>query len=409
MEKTVGAVENRPLNENRWHYTFKHRFFPDYFQTYGLGFFEYFQLSEDIGAEPLPILNCGLVCQYQNDPDQQVSLSKLDSYIQDALDLIEFANGDVTTTWGKVRADMGHPAPFNLKFLGIGNEQWGPEYPERLKQFVEVLRKAHPEIKIVGSSGPQSEGKDFDYLWPEMKNLKVDLVDEHFYRPESWFLAQGNRYDNYDRKGPKVFAGEYACHGKGKKWNHFNAALMEAAFMTGLERNADVVHMATYAPLFAHVEGWQWRPDLIWFDNLNSVRTCSYYVQQLYSHNKGTHVLPLTMDKKAVSGQEEGQDGLFASAVWDKDEKACIVKIANTSDKAQPVSVTFNGLKKSDKLVEGKCITLQSADLDKDNTVEHPNVITPKESDVTIEGNVLNVEMAPKTFVLYKFVKASNK
>ena len=174
-KKTVGAVENRPLNENRWHYTFKHRFFPDYFQTYGLGFFEYFQLSEDIGAEPLPILNCGLVCQYQNDPDQQVSLSKLDSYIQDALDLIEFANGDVTTTWGKVRADMGHPAPFNLKFLGIGNEQWGPEYPERLKQFVEVLRKAHPEIKIVGSSGPQSEGKDFDYLWPEMKlRLFVD-------------------------------------------------------------------------------------------------------------------------------------------------------------------------------------------------------------------------------------------
>ena len=163
-KKTVGAVENRPLNENRWHYTFKHRFFPDYFQTYGLGFFEYFQLSEDIGAEPLPILNCGLICQYQNDPDQQVSLSKLDSYIQDALDLIEFANGDVTSTWGKVRADMGHPAPFNLKFLGIGNEQWGPEYPERLKQFVEVLRKAHPEIKIVGSSGPQSEGKDFDYL-----------------------------------------------------------------------------------------------------------------------------------------------------------------------------------------------------------------------------------------------------
>lgn len=303
---------------------------------------------------------------------------------------------------------MGHPAPFNLKFLGIGNEQWGPEYPERLKQFVEVLRKAHPEIKIVGSSGPQSEGKDFDYLWPEMKNLKVDLVDEHFYRPESWFLGQGNRYDNYDRKGPKVFAGEYACHGKGKKWNHFNAALMEAAFMTGLERNADVVHMATYAPLFAHVEGWQWRPDLIWFDNLNSVRTCSYYVQQLYAHNKGTHVLPLTMDKKAVSGQE-GQDGLFASAVWDKDEKAYIVKIANTSEQTQPVSLTFNGLKKSDKLVEGKCITLQSADLDKDNTVEHPNVITPKESAATVEGNVLNVEMAPKTFVLYKFVKASNK
>ena len=404
-KNSVGPVEDRPLNSNRWEYTFPYRFFPDYFQSYGMGFYELFLLAEDMGAEPLPVLNCGLAC---HDPKAHVPVDQLDSYIQDALDLIEFANGDTNTKWGKLRADMGHPAPFNLKFMAIGNEQWGPEYPARLKPFVEAIRKAHPEIKIIGSSGPQSEGKDFDYLWPEMKKLKVDLVDEHFYRPEDWFLKSGNRYDNYDRKGPKVFAGEYACHGKGKKWNHFNAALMEAAFMTGLERNADVVHMATYAPLFAHVEGWQWRPDLIWFDNLNSVRTCSYYVQQLYSHNKGTHVLPLTMDKKAVSGQE-GQDGLFASAVWDKDEKACIVKIANTSDKAQPVSVTFNGLKKSDKLVEGKCITLQSADLDKDNTVEHPNVITPKESDVTIEGNVLNVEMAPKTFVLYKFVKASNK
>ena len=146
-----------------------------------------------------------------------------------------------------------------------------------------------------------------------MKRLKADLVDEHFYRPESWFLAQGARYDNYDRKGPKVFAGEYACHGKGKKWNHYHAALLEAAFMTGLERNADIVHMATYAPLFAHVEGWQWRPDMIWFDNLNSVRTTSYYVQQLYAQNKGTNVLPLTMNKKNVTGAE-GQNGLFASA-----------------------------------------------------------------------------------------------
>ena len=180
-----------------------------------------------------------------------------------------------------------------------------------------------------------------------MKRLKVDLVDEHFYRPENWFLNQGTRYDNYDRKGPKVFAGEYACHGKGKKWNHFNAALLEAAFMTGLERNADIVHMATYAPLFAHVEGWQWRPDMIWFDNLNSVRTVSYYVQQLYGHHKGTNVLSLTMDKKPVAGTE-GQNGLFASAVYDKDKKEIIVKVANTSDKAQPLSLKFEGLKKQD-------------------------------------------------------------
>ena len=132
-KKSVGPVENRPLNENRWQYTFTHRFFPDYYQSYGLGFYEYFLLSEEMGAAPLPILNCGLSCQYQNsDPKAHVAVCDLDSYIQDALDLIEFANGDINTTWGKVRADMGHPAPFNLEFIGIGNEQWGVEYPERL-------------------------------------------------------------------------------------------------------------------------------------------------------------------------------------------------------------------------------------------------------------------------------------
>lgn len=404
-KKSVGPVENRPLNENRWQYTFTHRFYPDYYQSYGLGFYEYFLLSEEMGAAPLPILNCGLACQYQNDdPKAHVEVCNLDSYIQDALDLIEFANGDVTTTWGKVRADMGHPAPFNLKFLGIGNEQWGKEYPERLEPFIKALRKAHPEIQIVGSSGPNSEGKEFDYLWPEMKRLKADLVDEHFYRPESWFLSQGARYDNYDRKGPKVFAGEYACHGKGKKWNHFNAALLEAAFMTGLERNADIVQMATYAPLFAHVEGWQWRPDMIWFDNLNSVRTVSYYVQQLYAQNKGTNVLSLSMNKKPVTGAE-GQNGLFASAVYDKDKNELIIKIANTSNSAQPISLNFEGLKKQDVLSDGRCIKLRSLDLDKDNTLEQPLAITPQETTVSIDGHVFATELEPNTFALYKFTK----
>ena len=404
-KNTVGPVENRPLNENRWHYTFPHRFFPDYFQTYGLGFYEFFLLSEEIGAEPLPVLSCGLACQFQNESEEaHVKVCDLGSYIQDALDLIEFANGDVNTKWGKLRAEMGHPEPFNLKFIGIGNEQWGPEYPEHLKPFVEAIRKAYPDMNIIGSSGPNSEGEQFDYLWPEMAKLKVDLVDEHFYRPEKWFLAEGMRYDKYDRKGPKVFAGEYACHGKGKKWNHFNAALLEAAFMTNIERNADIVHMATYAPLFAHVEGWQWRPDMIWFDNLKSVRTCSYYVQQLYSHNKGTNVVPLTMDKKPVGGQE-GQDGLFASAVWDNDSKEYIVKVINTSDKAQPVTLDFKGLKKKNKLTNGKCITFHSDNLDADNTVDSPNVVLPKESKVSIEGTVFNTEVGAKTFAIYKFTK----
>lgn len=406
-KKTVGPVENRPLNENRWHYTFQHRFFPDYYQSYGMGFYEFFLLSEEIGSEPLPVLSCGLACQFQNsDPHAHVAVCDLDSYIQDALDLIEFANGAVTTKWGKVRADMGHPAPFNLKFIGIGNEQWGSEYPERLEPFMKAIRKAHPEIKIIGSSGPDSEGKQFEYLWPEMKRLKADLVDEHFYRPESWFLSQGARYDNYDRKGPKVFAGEYACHGKGKKWNHFNASLLEAAFMTGLERNADIVHMATYAPLFAHVEGWQWRPDMIWFDNLKSVRSVSYYVQQLYAHNKGTNVVPLTMNNKPVTGAE-GQKGLFASAVWDKDSQSYIVKVVNTSDEAQPLSLTFAGMKKKEVLSKGVCIKLQSTDPDKDNTLDNPQAIVPVQTEVSAMGNAFDTQIEPKTFAVYKFVKTT--
>ncbi|MDE6325013.1 MAG: carbohydrate binding domain-containing protein, partial [Duncaniella sp.] len=411
-KNTVGPVENRPVNENRWHYTFPHRFYPDYYQSGGLGFYEYFLLSEEIGAEPLPVLSVGLACQFQNrDAKAHVPVDELQPYIQDALDLIEFANGDTSTKWGALRAEMGHPAPFNLKLIAIGNEQWGPEYPEHLAPFVTAIRKAYPDIRIVGSSGPDSEGEQFDYLWPEMKKLGADLVDEHFYRPEKWFLAQGNRYDNYDRKGPKVFAGEYACHGKGKKWNHFNAALLEAAFMTGLERNADIVHMATYAPLFAHVEGWQWRPDMIWFDNSDSFRTASYYVQQLYAQNKGSNVLPLTMNGKPVAGNED-QNGLFASAVIDKKTGEYIVKVANTSDTPQEVTINLNGLKKMRQDITAATVTtLSSDDINADNTLDNPGRVVPVTKAipaadlgaVTKGVFTYNTTLAPKTFSVYKF------
>ncbi|MDR3219197.1 MAG: carbohydrate binding domain-containing protein [Dysgonamonadaceae bacterium] len=402
-KKTIGPVENRPLNENRWHYTFPHRFYPDYYQSLGLGFYEFFLLSEDIGAAPLPVLSCGLACQFQNDKKEaHVDVAHLGPYIQDALDLIAFANGDVNSEWGKKRAEMGHPAPFNLKFIAIGNEQWGPEYPEHLEPFVKAIRKVYPNIQIIGSSGPNSEGDQFDYLWPEMKRLKVDLVDEHFYRPETWFLSQGTRYDNYDRKGPKVFAGEYACHERGKKWNHFHASLLEAAFMTGLERNADIVHMATYAPLFAHVEGWQWRPDMIWFDNINSVKTASYYVQQLYSHNRGSHVLSLTMGQKPVAGTE-GQNGLFASAAWDAKAREIIVKVVNTSDNAQSLSLNFKGLKKGEKLNGLTATSLHSDGPDKDNSIEFPSLIAPQKKAIRIEGAIYNAVLEAQTFTVYKF------
>lgn len=403
-KNSIGPVENRPLNGNRWLSTFNYRLFPDYYQSYGLGFYEYFLLSEDIGAEPLPVLNVGMACQYQNwnNPKAHVPVDSLQPYIQDCLDLIEFANGDVNTTWGKKRAEMGHPAPFNLKFLAVGNEQWDNLYYERLRPFVKAIKAKYPNIKLIGTSGPDSEGEMFDKGWKAMKELKADLVDEHFYRDEHWFLSHGLRYEDYDRKGPKVFAGEYACHGKGKKWNHFETSLYEAAFMTDLERNADVVDMATYAPLFAHVDGWQWRPDMIWYDNTRMFKTVSYYVQQMYACNKGTNVLPLTMNGKAVAGQE-GQDGLFASAVVDKQKGEVIVKVANTSDKTQEVTLNLNGMKGSRS---ASLTTLQCDNMDAENTLDNPNKIRPVETTATCENKknatVLSDKLPAKSFRMYK-------
>ena len=400
---TVGPVENRPLNNNRWESTFNYRYFPDYFQSYGLGFYEYFLLSEEIGAEPLPVLNVGMACQYQNWNNEKAHAActqeGLQPYIDDCLDLIEFANGSVDTKWGKVRAEMGHPAPFNMKYLAIGNEQWGEFYFERLKPFVEVMREKHPEILIIGTSGPDSEGHNFDIGWAAMKEQKADLVDEHFYRPIDWFKNSMNRYDDYDRTGPKVFAGEYACHDRSKKWNHAGASIYEAAFMTTIERNADIVHMATYAPLFAHVEGWQWRPDLIWFDNLRSVKTVSYYVQQMYAKNKGTHVLTTTLSNPTP----KGEDGVFASAVWDADTQEYVVKVINTTAQTKSVAIKLEGVKRIAGAV--KSITLNCSDYDLENTVDNPNAILPQENDFKMEGTTLNTSVAGKNFVVYRIKK----
>lgn len=410
-KNSVGPAEDRPLNENRWNYTFAHRLFPNYYQTYGLGFYEYFILSEKIGAEPLPILSVGLACQYQNKddaPNAHAALEDLQPYIDEALDLIEFANGATTTKWGKLRADMGHPAPFNLKQIGVGNEQWGELYPVRLKAFMDQIRKKYPEIKICGSSGPSASGEMFDYGWKEMRRLGVELVDEHYYMAPDWFLKNAGRYDNYDRKGPKVFAGEYASHMKGLDgeptvaMNNFGAALSEAAFMTGLERNADVVHQATYAPLFAHVEGWQWRPDLIWFDNLKSVRSVNWYVQMLYSTNKGTNVLSLTEDGKAV----KGEGGLYASAVYDKNTKQYIVKIVNVNEQAKEIALNFKGAK---ALAAGTMTTLHSDNPKATNSLDNPHNVVPQEKAIQANGSNVSVSVPAQTFVVYKFSEMTNK
>ena len=405
-KNSVGPVENRPYNKNRWESTFTYRYYPDYFQSYGLGFYEFFLLSEEIGSEPLPVLNVGMACQYQNWDREAAhapaTLEGLQEYIDDCNDLIEFANGGTDTKWGKLRADMGHPKPFNMKFLGIGNEQWGDFYFKRVKIVADAVRKAHPEIKIIGTSGPDSEGHNFDIGWEAMKRQKADLVDEHFYRPISWFQNEWQRYDKYDRKGPKVFAGEYACHDRGKKYNHAGASIYEAAFMTGLERNADVVHMATYAPLFSHVDGWQWRPDMIWYDNLRVAKSASYHVQALFAQNRGTNVLPV----KNSNFPQKGEDGVLASAVWDKDKGEVIVKVANTFNEQKSVSIVLEGMK---QIGEASVVKLDLSNYDGENTVDNPRLIEPKEEKVDARivqgGNSIAFSLPAKSFYVYKIKK----
>ncbi|MDP4208558.1 MAG: alpha-L-arabinofuranosidase C-terminal domain-containing protein [Bacteroidota bacterium] len=396
-KKTIGPVEDRQLIVNRWNTEFSHRLTPDYFQTFGLGFFEYFQLAEDIGAEPLPILNCGMACQFNT--AEVVPINQLDPYVQDALDLIEFANGDVTSKWGKIRADMGHPAPFNLKMMGVGNENWGPQYLERLKIFTKAIKEKYPHIKLVNSSGTDPNGERFDYLNGELRRMNADIIDEHYYRRPEWFLENAKRYDNYPRNGSKVFAGEYAAQTDKvvsiDNKNSWQAAISEAAFMTGLERNADVVCMASYAPLFAHIDGWQWTPDLIWVDNLRSYGTPNYQVQKLFSLNKGTDVVPILSGNEAITGQ----DGIYATACIDKKTGYLILKIINTSASVQQKDIKIEGASKLDSKV--KVITLKS-ELTAVNSFDAPTTVSPVDSEMGLNGKSLKVSLAPYSFSVFK-------
>jgi alpha-N-arabinofuranosidase len=396
-KKTVGPVEERPILINRWNTEFRHRPTPDYFQSFGLGFFEYFQLAEDLGAEPLPILSCGMACQFNT--GELVPMEELDPYVQDALDLIEFANGPADSPWGKVRNDMGHPAPFNLKYIGVGNEQWGPEYIERYRVFAAAIKEQYPDIVIVSGSGPFPDGEHFEYGMAELKKLDAEIIDEHYYRPAAWFRENATRYDHYDRNGPKIFAGEYAAQSVAiaspENKNNWECALAEAAFMTGLERNADVVVMTSYAPLMAHAEGWQWTPDLIWFDNLQSYGTANYYVQKLFANYPGTDLLSITAGGEAVAGQ----NNLYASAVKDADSNELIIKLVNTSDKTQEVEVEWQG-QKAERAAT--FLTLTSEDLADVNSFEEPEKVSPKESPLKVKATGLQTEMGPYTFTVLK-------
>ncbi len=395
---TVGDLHDRTLLINRWNYEFKHRPTPDYYQSFGLGFYEYFLLSEDLGAEPLPILNCGMACQFNT--GELVPLEELDHYIQDALDLIEFANAPVTTTWGRRRADMGHPAPFNLKMIGVGNEQWGPQYIERYKIFAKTLKEKHPEIILISSAGPSPDGERFEYLWSQLRELRANIVDEHYYMAPRWFQENANRYDSYPRTGPKVFAGEYAAQSVGiaspDNKNNWECALSEAAFVTGLERNADVVRMSSYAPLFGHVEAWQWTPNMIWFDNLRSYGTPNYYVQKLFSANRGSRVLPVSLN----GSKNNGAEGLFASASLDDQANEVILKIVNVGSTAKELRINLAGTRSVSR--NGKEIVLGTTELKAENSLSEPLKISPVEKAITIPAPEFTHSLAPYSLTVLR-------
>lgn len=397
-KKTVGDVDNRKLIINRWNTEFDYRSTPDYYQSFGLGFYEYFLLSEDIGASPLPILNCGMACQFNT--AEVVPVDQLDPYIQDALDLIEFANGPITSKWGKLRASMGHPAPFHLKMMGVGNEQWGPQYVERYTYFAKAIKQQYPDIQLINSTGPYSSGEYFNYLNDTLRKMHADFLDEHYYKPPEWFLQNAKRYDNYDRKGPKIFAGEYAAHSvgvpNGVTKNNWRSALAEAAFMTGLERNADVVNMASYAPLLAHVDGWQWSPDLIWFDNLHSYGTPNYYVQKMFANNRGNEVIPISLDNEVVAGK----DSLYASATLDTKQKVLILKVANTIGKEQSIRLMFDGIKTTPLSVTQTI--LYSKDLNGVNSLANPRAIVPETKMIATSGQLMEINLAANSFSVFR-------
>lgn len=321
-KNTIGALEARTPMRNLW----------GYHQTLGLGYFEYFQFCEDIGAEPLPVLAAGVPCQNSGDggAGQQcgIPLHEMEHYIQDILDLIEWANGDAKTTkWGKVRAEAGHPKPFNLKYIGIGNEDLITDiFEERFTMIFNAIKEKHPEITVIGTVGPYCEGTDYEEGWELASKLNIPMVDEHYYNPPGWFIHNQDFYDKYDRSKSKVYLGEYASHLPGRP-NNLETALSEALYMTSLERNGDVVSMTSYAPLLAKENRTQWNPDLIYFTNSEVKPTVGYYVQQLYGQNAGDQYLP---QQVRLSNQEDAvRKRIAVSVVQNTTQNEVVVKLVN--------------------------------------------------------------------------------
>ena len=381
-KNSIGPVAERPMNHNLWGLGQPY----PYNQTYGLGFYEFFLLCEDIGAEPLPLVNAGMACQVRNynyttSDDSRIAypVAKLaeSDYVQDAIDLLEFANGPATSRWGAKRAAMGHPDPFHLKYLGIGNENWGPEYQERFDIFRTQLLARSPyakDIRLIVCSGTEPAGRIFDdtWQWVRSKPGQIALVDEHFYQDPEWFFDNVHRYDGYDRHGAGVFVGEYAAH-EFRRRNTMLTALAEAAFMTGLVRNADVVKMASYAPLFNNINYPQWLPDLIFFDNAGAYGTPDYYVQKLFSVNTGTYTLHSELSE--ATGRDPEQERLYTVVTKDENDGAIIIFMVNAADRDYPVQIRINDVAKAGW--DGTATVLAAEDLNSGNSFAQPAKVVP--------------------------------
>ena len=383
---TVGPKEQRRQLKNTW----------GYHQSMGLGYYEYFQLCEDMNMQPVPILPCGVSCQGTNggwgmktQAQDVVPMNEMDEWVQDALDLIEWANGDASTKWGRVRAEAGHPKPFNLKYLGIGNEEKiTPEFAERFKYMYDKITKAHPEIVIVGTAGPGSHpgNPDFDNGWKIAEEIGLPILDEHYYEKHTYFEAS-RQYDSYPRdRKTKVYLGEYAS--KDKK---LRDALAEALYLIHVERNGDVVCMTSYAPLFAKKNATNWNPDLIYFDNERPFLTCSYYVQQMFGKSSGNYYYG---DCVKFSGEKTNMQE--QSVVLNTKTRQLFVKLCNASADSRTATIDlsrFKGVKTA-----AVKTTISGSPDDENNYDAQP--IAPVTENVKVKKQ-MNVDVKPYSFTMF--------
>lgn len=382
-KRTIGPVEQRLEDKNIWNYR----------QSFGLGYFEYFQFCEDIGAMPVPVVAAGVSCQNsartKGTGQECIPMEQMKGYIQDILDLIEYANGPATSTWGKKRAEAGHPEPFKLEYIGIGNEdKITPGFQERFKMICKAVQAKYPEIKLIGTSGPFDAGEDFELGWKAAREQNVALVDEHYYKDAGWFFSNLKRYDSYPRTGPKVYLGEYASWG-----NHWHNALAEAAYMTGLERNGDVVEFASYAPLLGRIGHTQWNPDLIYFDGKGVYLTVNYYVQKLFSVNRGNRYFD-----QVVTHENKENNVLASSCVQDSKTGDVVLKFVNPTDKATRMCVD---LKPFRRIKSKAVLTVMTGHKDMKNTREEPDNVIPVESEFKA-GKKFDYELPPYSVSLIR-------